>query len=514
MSKRLSEHTFEIFRNLISAESGLHIQKNQMKDFEDKLSMRMDACEMTDFDRYLNYIQFNPNGIFEKRELLNSLTIGETFFFRNRHQFDALTSYVIPMLVKKRMSGDVKGRSIRIWCAGCSGGEEPYSLAITLAEYLPDFSTWHASILATDINSNSIAYAKKGFYFGRSLQHVPEIYLKKYFAKEGRGFRVIDPKIKNIIKFEQHNLAKSTFTLPEMRDLDIIFCRNVLIYFDKESTKQVIENFTDSLGNDGFLFIGHSETLWGISNSFSPIELPGTFIYQKKPYDESIAELPQLPILETPPPLSSIDDILKPLSEDNEVDFEDANDAVENIEEEIEQAEREFDLEELSEGLEAYKNQDYEKAFELLNTIQETDNVDILLAKGTMLANIGELEDALKTLESAIKIDILSTEAYYLRGTIFSRKKSYEAAIEEFRKALYADDALAICYFHIANLLKLMNKKKDATREYMNCLEVLRKKEEEDVAALTDGITNGILKQSVQRALEEIEDQTSCHREP
>ena len=211
----------------------------------------------------------------DKEELkifLDSITTNLTRFFRNQAHFDALEKYVVPELIKiKKNTGDYR---IKIWSAGCSTGEEPYTIALLLKEILP--APWKMEIVASDISLKSLMVGKEGFYSDARIVGIPETYLKKYFDRVEGGYRIHDD-IKSSIRFDYHNLKNDS----GLRGLDVVFCRNVLIYFDEAAQKAAIERFWDSMANKSFLFIGHSESLFGMNTRFEFVKTDWATFYRK-----------------------------------------------------------------------------------------------------------------------------------------------------------------------------------------------------------------------------------------
>ena len=185
---------------------------------------------------------------------------------------------VLPEIMEREKNKPRK--TIRIWSAGCSRGSEPYSIAIALKETIPSLQDWDISIFATDINQRVLDLAQKAAYTENYLSHMPGEYIKRYFHESDHKYQLVDP-IKKCVKFSYHNLAKSSFRVPELQNLDIIFCRNVTIYFDLQTTKRIVEQFYDCLNYGGYLFIGHAETLWQITDKYDLIEFPHAYIYKK-----------------------------------------------------------------------------------------------------------------------------------------------------------------------------------------------------------------------------------------
>lgn len=232
---------------------------------------------------YLTRIQSDPS---ELQKLIEGLTIGETYFARNPPQIRALAELVLPSLLAR---GDHR---IRIWCAGCSTGEEPYTIALLLAKLLPDgAASWDVKVIGTDINTAALAAAREGRYGSRAVSLLDDEDLLRYFQRDGSGWRVGE-LLRSLVEFRQHNLASDP--APAQR-LDMVLCRNVLIYFDRRQMLDVIDGIHRSLVPGGWLLLGHSETLWRLYDGFELVRHDDAFLYRRHP--------PEPAVVRRPPPL-------------------------------------------------------------------------------------------------------------------------------------------------------------------------------------------------------------------
>jgi chemotaxis protein methyltransferase CheR len=210
--------------------------------------------------------------------LLNEITIGETCFFRNQPQLDALRKIVIPNILRAKPSLPL--RKLRIWSAGCSTGEEPYTLRmLQLEEAGGPLKDWMVEILATDLNERSLAHAKAAVYGNYSTRNLTPSLRQKYFLPSAEQLQV-NPAARADISFSRLNLSDDS-RMTFMKGMDIIFCCNVLIYFDLASKRRVIQHFFNNLLPHGYLFLGHSESLYGVSEDFRLVHLPGATAYMK-----------------------------------------------------------------------------------------------------------------------------------------------------------------------------------------------------------------------------------------
>ena len=259
---------FEYIRDLVGDRTGIVLSDHKVDMVYGRLARRLRQLNIPSFKEYLSVLEDN-NDSGELIEFTNALTTNLTSFFREPHHFDFLLKRGIPELLKRRPN-----KRLRIWSAGCSTGEEPYSLAIMLKEIVP--ASIEIEIIASDLSLKSLMTAKEGYYPDTRVGDVPEKYLNKYFEKVSGGYRVADP-VKKLITFDYHNLKFDS----GHQALDIIFCRNVIIYFDETAQKAVIEKFWNALDWDSYLFIGHSESLFGMDTRFEFVKTDWATLYRK-----------------------------------------------------------------------------------------------------------------------------------------------------------------------------------------------------------------------------------------
>jgi chemotaxis protein methyltransferase CheR len=211
------------------------------------------------------------------QNLLNSMTTNETYFFREDNQLKVFSDYCLPEIIQYKRR--IKNNHLRIWSAGCSTGEEPYTLAILMRESCPDFLSWNIDIFATDIDTDVLKKAAEGVYKERSVRFVPPIILRKYFRPNGDNY-TLDPGVKQMVQFSHLNLFDRAKTRL-LHQVDFLFCRNVLIYFNDASRKVVMANFYDSLNPGGYIYLGHAESVTRISSAFNIKRLGGLIVHQK-----------------------------------------------------------------------------------------------------------------------------------------------------------------------------------------------------------------------------------------
>ncbi|MGB9715093.1 MAG: CheR family methyltransferase [Thermodesulfovibrionales bacterium] len=265
----LQDSTFRELRDFIYEKSGIFISDSKRYIIENRLIRRIRERNLKGFEEYLYFLKFNTNGD-EVTKLIDVVTTNETYFFREPHHFDALCDFIVPELKQKGAC------RIKVWSAACSTGEEPYTITMVFMEKRPDL---RLELYASDISQSALNSAEKAVYNSYSTRNVPEPFLKKYFKQE-KGYYILDQSVKNSVRFMNVNLTDEK-KMKTMRDMDVIFCRNVLIYFDDRAKQKTVSLLYDSLKPGGFLFIGSSESLHTVTRAFKPFVINNTVIYKR-----------------------------------------------------------------------------------------------------------------------------------------------------------------------------------------------------------------------------------------
>ena len=265
-------------RDLVYQVAGIFHPDNKLPLLLDRCSRRMKELKTPTLREYFECLTIKPTRQAELVALLNEITIGETCFFRNQPQLDALRQIIIPKILEAKSKLPL--RRLRIWSAGCSTGEEPYTLSMLLLEEAQGrLKDWTIEILATDLNERSLEHAKNAIYGTYSTRHLTPHYRQKYFTPAAEQLQV-QPPVRSRITFSRLNLSDDG-CMTFMKGLDVIFCCNVLIYFDLASKKRVIQHFYNNLLPHGYFFLSHSESLYGVSDDFRLVHLPGATAYIK-----------------------------------------------------------------------------------------------------------------------------------------------------------------------------------------------------------------------------------------
>ena len=281
----LSDPALVKLRDLIYRMSGIYHAENKFYLLATRSRRRMKIINSQTFSDYLDHLTTRPNRDAEMRSLLNEITIGETYFFRSQAQMEAVNKVILPKL--SAMSSKQFVKKLRVWSAGCSTGEEPYTLSILLLEQVAQkLKGWTFEILATDLNDNSIAKCREGLYAEYALRNLGPEMRRKYFKQEGNLYRV-NEEVRAAVTFDRLNLQDQTRML-FTKGFDLIFCCNVLIYFDGPAKKRTVDHFYNGLIPGGHFFLGECETLFGIYDQFRLVHFPGaTGYYKPAPGDET-----------------------------------------------------------------------------------------------------------------------------------------------------------------------------------------------------------------------------------
>lgn len=275
---KVSDDEFRQLRDFIYQQCGIYIAENRKYLIENRLGNRLKELNLKTFGEYYQYLRYDANKRAELVKLFEVMTTNETSFYRNPPQLQVFQDKVLASVVAEARA---KGQKrLRIWSAGCSTGEEPYTIAIILHELLKsEISLWDIRITANDLSEAVLASARKAVYTDYALRTTPPEIISKYFIKEGTQYK-LDHKVQQLVQFGSINLS-DRMQLKRVERSQIVFCRNVIIYFDDEMKKQVIGSFYDNLLPGGYLLIGHSESLHNISRTFKPEHHTGAIIYRK-----------------------------------------------------------------------------------------------------------------------------------------------------------------------------------------------------------------------------------------
>ena len=281
---KMSDEEFLVLRDFINRECGLYFEISSKYLLEKRLSRRIHEHQLSRFKDYHYFLLYDKNKQEEMGSLVDILTTNETYFLREEYQLKAFKEEILPEMLKKK-----KDKTIRIWSAGCSSGEEPYTLAMLVLEAsLP--LDWKVEIIGSDLSQRVLQIARRGAYSKSSFRVTPDEYKERFFHQDESGKYHVNDELKEKVTFGKLNLLDSQ-RINLIPTMDIILCRNVIIYFDNETKRKVIGNFYNKLNEGGYLLLGHSESLMNISTSFKLKHLKNDMVYQK-PEEVASADKP------------------------------------------------------------------------------------------------------------------------------------------------------------------------------------------------------------------------------
>jgi chemotaxis protein methyltransferase CheR len=384
--------------------------------------------------------------------LASHLTVGETYFLRETKAIENLARDILPALAKRG------SREVRIWSAGCCTGEEPYSIAMLLRELLPDWREWKIIILATDINQRFLRKAKSGLFGEWSFRGAPAWLKSRYFRAPSEGRFEILPEIAEMVRFAQLNLAADDFTsvLGEFGPMDVIFCRNVLMYFRPSQAHKVIENLYRSQSDHGWLIVGVSELSHNLFSPYCPVNLNGAFLYQKDSKRPIGLPPEAAPHVSEPPIEAGIE--LAPVVLLTPLEMK----AVENVE-----------------PLEAAP-------------MSQSESTS-LSSEARSYADKGDLTSALGCCDRWIAADKLNPASHYLRSIVLQEQGAALEAVQSLRRALYLDPDHILAHFAMGNLAHGRNQFLESRRHLSNALRLLKSFSAQAVLPESDGLTAGRL---------------------
>ena len=270
----ISDEDFLKFKEFFYRRTGINFESTKRYFVDKRLVERIEVTGAGNFRGYFTLLRFQASGE-ELQQLTNLMTVNETYFLREEYQFQCLVDSILPEIIRHRGGLD----AIRIWCIPSSSGEEPYSVAMYLMENWPGISKWDVEIISSDIDTSILRRARAARYSLRSVQHLSAHWLKKYFKVIGEEYQLCDD-IRDAVEFTRVNLSEPSETIA-YRNFDVIFCRNLLIYFDDKSRQMAAETFYEAMNPGGFICLGHSESMSRISSLFKVRKFPEAIVYQK-----------------------------------------------------------------------------------------------------------------------------------------------------------------------------------------------------------------------------------------
>ncbi len=457
MSADIPESLLEKFSQFVETHLGLHFPDSRLMDLHKGILGAAEEFGFKDIPACVEWLMSAPLVRSQIEILASHLTVGETYFFRDPRAFDILETEILPPLIESRRGNE---QLLRIWSAGCCTGEEPYSIAILLHRLLPDLPDWRITILASDINPHFLKKAADGVFSNWSFRGLPEHLKETYFEQIQKGRFQIAPHIRRLVSFSYLNLVEDVYpTLTNNTNaMDVIFCRNVLMYFSPDRAKKAGSNLYRSLVDEGWLVTGPGETSELLCPELTPVGFPGAVLYRKAkraappsrpgPFTTAANAVPAAAPPEGGAPRPASPGPAAPGGDAQALSF-----------------------------------------------------------RARVCANEGRLAEALMWCQKSISANKLNPATHYLLGLILQEQEAPREAIAALKRALFLDHQFVIAHFVLGNLLLQQTNHREAGRCFENALQLLRRYRPGEILPESDGITAGRLSAIIESMKEELHEQ-------
>jgi len=494
-SVTLSPRNYAHFKRLLLDCCGMHFSKSRQAELAIGVQQAFAASTCANLDAYYRLLRDPKSGALEMDRLIHTVTVGETHFFRNQPQFNALYEHVLPELIARQRPA----RTLRIWSAGCASGEEAYSVAMLLRELLPDIHTWSITILGTDINNEALARARRAIYGGWAFREArARLWRKRYFVPEGKNYS-LKPEIRSMVTFACLNLVDDVYPGYETNttSMDLILCRNVTIYFSEMVTRRVINRFYETLVPGGWLVVGHSEPSLSIYQRYETRNFTDTVLYQRAPGNHIAANTDA-----TAPPLSSSDPlatlILPGTNKRGNVE-KIISSAPPALEAAFPEADTEIDIVARAEQL--LRDGRSEEARDYLLPLRKAapHNAILCTLLGQAYANLGDWLNAEHWCRQAIQLNKLTPTAYYTLALVYQHQGQLEHAIKTMKKVVYLDRGYILGHFGLAGLYHDNHQWPQAQKSLDNARRLLHGRPDVQLIPGSAGITVGSLRETIRR---------------
>jgi len=439
MSHEISNLLLTQFSEFVAAHMGLHFPAERWPDLRRGIHSAAPEFGYTDEAACVQWLLSTPLTRHQIEILAGNLTVGETYFFREKRAFEVLAERILPELVQARRGGE---QHLRFWSAACCTGEEAYSLAITLRRAIPDLKDWQVTILATDVNSRFLQKAATGVFGEWSFRDAPAWLKEQYFHRvEGNRYAIL-PEIRRMVQFEHLNLAEDTYPslLTDTNAMDVIFCRNVLMYFAPAQAQRVVAQLHRCLVDGGWLALSATETSVATSRQFTAVNFEGAILYRK-------SERPPVPVA-------------APVVWEMPV---------------VEQS-----------------------------RAASPSPVPAPVPDARALANQGRLAEALAAADQLVLTEKLNPVAHYLRAMIALELGALPEATKALQRAVYLDHNFVIAHFALGNLARCAGRRKEADKHFTNVLHLLDRYQQDDLLPESEGMTAGRLAEIVNSMRDEV----------
>lgn len=455
MGAPLPEQLILPLSELLAARIGLHFPRERWRDLERGLAAVAPVFGAADAAACARRLLDAPPTRREIEALAAHLTVGETYFFREKSSFEALEQHILPPLIHRRAQTD---RHLRLWSAGCSTGEEPYSLAMLLDRLLPDIDEWRITLLATDINPLSLRKAAEGIYGEWSFRGTPDWLRARYFRRRDDGRYELLPSVRRRVTFSYLNLAEDTYPslTTHTNAMDVILCRNVLMYFSPPWMKEAAARLTRSLVEGGWLIVSPTETANALFHPLRAVEFPGVIVYHR--HDGAEAPAAVIGHRRPPPAVRAEIDVPPPVA--------DAAPPVSPVRAPPPAA---------------------------ADVRPQAGHGASLIDAARECANRGRLDEALAWCERAIGADKLNPAYHYLLAVIQRELGRNAAAARSLERVLYLEPDFVLAHFALGNLRLAEARYREARRHFDNALALLRTRPHDEPLPAAEGLTAGRL---------------------
>lgn len=451
MTHPLSDARLADLTELVARHIGLHFPPPRWRDLERGIVAAARELGFRSTESCAQALLSTPLTAAQIEVLAGHLTVGETYFFREKHSFAALEEHILPGLLDARRG---TGQRLRIWSAGCCTGEEPYSIAILLDRLIPDIEAWNLTILGTDINPRFLHKAARGVYGEWSFRDTPAWIRERYFTHRRDGRYELQPRIRRRVTLSRLNLADDAYPSLDNNTsaMDVILCRNVLMYFTAEQAGRVATNFRRALVTGGWIIVSPAETSNALFAPLTPVQFPGVLVYRN-----AAQVSPHPAVFEAPPPRPRA--LVAPEPAAPPAELTPATTVADPA----------------------------------CAPAPTPDDAGAHARAARLCAGEGRLGEAIDWCDKAIAADRLNPAHYYLLATIQQERGLIDAAIQSLARALYLEPDFALAHFALGNLRLSQGRHDDAERHLANALTALGARAHDDILPEADGLTAGRL---------------------
>jgi chemotaxis protein methyltransferase CheR len=462
VNRTLSDNLLSRFSELVAARTALHFPRERWSDLDGKAGPAAREFGFDDAGAFVDWLASSPMTREQTETLASHLTINETYFWREPKIFEALGEQILPELIRSREGND---RRLRIWSAGCSTGEEPYSIAIALRRALPELADWRITILATDINAGALRKATAGIYSKWSFRNAPSWLVEGYFRPSATAKREVLPEVRRMVTFEYLNLAEDCYPSPlnNTNAMDVIFCRNVLMYFAPARITQIAQSLHHCMMEGGWLIVGSSELSQQLFPQFESVSFPDAIVYRKRDRRPETEDRIPSSVLH---PLSTV---LRPPSS-------------------------------VSRLASSVSMTPPAARTERKETKPEAPDADAQSVRA--LANQGRLADALALCTKTIAAGKFDAGLHYLHAMILQEMNQDGEATASLRRALYLNPDFVPAHFAMGNLALRLGDRRTGKRSMENVQTLLAERREEDILTEFEGLTVGRFREIVRATLQ------------